>query len=198
MKTRKHIKHRKQRTRKLKTSSEKTLSIPDLRKAFESIEAYARSKPSVKDFQKRWIKIFGKPISSRAAEEYIEFMSKQRKRSQKGGEAPLNYEMRPGQFTTPDGAYQAYISKGFFVPEPANVSCNGSQAGGMINPANAAAAFIAHPYSSQNPPTYMQQAMGVFNGREYNISSDITKSSPNYAPVGTGLYPHLVTPLSNT
>jgi hypothetical protein len=197
MKTHKRIKHKKQRTRKAKDSNQKSLSIPELRRAFESIEQYARSKPSVKDFQKRWIKIFGKPISSSAAEEYIRFMSKQRKRSQKGGEAPLNYEMRQGQFTTPDGAYQNYVSGGFFVPEPANVSCKGSQAGGMINPANAAAAFIAHPYSAQNPPTFVQQAMGVFNGREYNISSDITKSLPNYAPISGGLYPHLVTPLSN-
>jgi hypothetical protein len=194
MKTRRHIRHKKaktaKRTRRAAHSVHKT--IPELRRAFESIEAFARTKPSAKEFQARWQRIFGKTISVKAAEEYIAFMSKKK---QRGGQAPIDYEMRPGQMTTPDGAYQSYVSKGFFVPEPANINCSASQKGGMQNTATAAAAFISHPYSSQNPPTYAHLATKAFYGQEVPMSSDITKLNPNYQSLGATILPYGVTPI---
>jgi hypothetical protein len=196
MKTRRHIRHKKRQTRKQKQVAKQHKTIPELRKAFESIEAFARTKPSVKEFQARWQRIFGKSISAKAAEEYITFMSK--KRHQKGGQAPLNYEMRPGEYTTPDGAYQAYVSKGFFVAEPANINCSASQKGGMQNPADTAAAFIGHPYTAQNPPSFAHIGAKMFIGQEVPITSDITKMNPNYQSIGAAIVPSVVTPLSNT
>lgn len=118
------------------------------------------------------------------------------KKKQKGGQAPLNYEMRPGQATTPDGAYQSYVSKGFFVAEPANINCSGSQKGaGLQNPAATAAAFISHPYSAQNPPTYAHLATKSFYGQDVPLTSDITKINPNYLSLSATVLPSIVTPL---
>jgi hypothetical protein len=196
MGTRRHIKHKKsaKKTRKAtSTTAKHHKTIPELRRAFEAIEAFARRKPTTKEFQARWLRTFGKPISVKAAEEYIAFMSKKK---QKGGQAPLNYEMRPGQATTPDGAYQSYVSKGFFVAEPANINCSGSQKGaGLQNPAATAAAFISHPYSAQNPPTYAHLATKSFYGQDVPLTSDITKINPNYLSLSATVLPSIVTPL---
>jgi hypothetical protein len=192
MKTRRHIKHRKQKTKKMRKQATAHKTIPELRRAFEAIEALARRKPTTKEFQARWLRIFGKPISVKAAEEYIAFMSKKK---QKGGQAPIDYEMRPGQATTPDGSYPKYVSGGFFVPEPANMNCSASQKGGMQNPAETAAAFIRHPYSANNPPTYAHLATKSFYGQEVPISSDITKLNPGYQSMGATILPSIVTPL---
>jgi hypothetical protein len=198
MKTRRHIKHKKhpKKTRKA-TPTRHHKTIPELRRAFETIETFARRKPSTKEFQTRWQRIFGKPISAKAAEEYINFMTKKKQRGgQASNYAPLNYEMRPGQATTPDGAYQAYVSKGFFVPEPANINCSGSQKGaGIQNPAATAAAFIAHPYSAQNPPTYAHLVSKEFIGQHVPLTSDITKVSPGYQQLSATVLPSIVTPL---
>lgn len=199
MKTRRHIKHRKavktaKKTRKAAGAAKHHKTIPELRRAFEDIETFARRKPTTKEFQARWLRIFGKSISNKAAEEYIAFMSKKR---QRGGQyAPVNYEMRPGQYGTPDGAYQAYVSKGFFVPEPANINCSVSQKGaGLQNPADTAAAFMAHPYTAQNPPTYAHLATKAFYGQEVPLTSDITKVVPGYQSLGATVLPSVVTPL---
>ena len=192
MKTRRHIKHKKQKTRKSHKQAAAHKTIPELRRAFEDIEAFARRKPTTKEFQSRWLRIFGKPISVKAAEEYIAFMSKKK---QKGGQAPVNFETRQGVFGTPDGAYQKYVSGGFFVPEPANINCSASQKGGMQNPAATAAAFIGHPYSAQNPATYAHLATKAFYGQDVSMSSDITKLTPNYQALGAAILPSAVTPI---
>jgi hypothetical protein len=201
MHTRRHIKHKKSAKKSKKTSATTThrKTIPELRHAFETIEAFARGKPTTKEFQARWIRIFGKPINVKAAEEYITFMSKKK---QKGGQAPINYEMRPGQFTTPDGAYQNYVSKGFFIAEPANINCSASQKGaghqrgaGLQNPAATAAAFISHPYNAQNPPTYTHLATKAFYGQNIPMINDITKVVPNYQSLSATVLPSIVTPL---
>jgi hypothetical protein len=202
MRTRRHIKHKKstKKSRKAPAATRHHKTIPELRRAFESIEAFARGKPSTKEFQTRWMRTFGKPISAKAAEEYIAFMSKKK---QRGGQAPLDYEMRPGQATTPDGAYQSHVSKGFFVAEPANMNCSTTQKGagrrqrgaGLQNPAATAAAFISHPYSAQNPPTYAHLTTKSFYGQDVPITSDITKVTPGYQTLGATVIPSIVTPL---
>jgi hypothetical protein len=210
MKTRRHIKHKKstKKSRKAGAASTHHKTIPELRRAFEAIEAFARRKPTAKEFQSRWMRAFGKPISAKAAEEYIAFMSKQK---QRGGQAPVGYEMRPGQATTPDGAYQNYVSKGFFIAEPANINCSTTQKGagrqrgasrqrgaGLQNPAATAAAFISHPYSAQNPPTYAHLATKSFYGQDVPMTSDITKMTPGYQSMNPTIIPSIVTPLDYT
>jgi hypothetical protein len=199
MRTRRHIKHKKsvKKSRKAATTQKHHKTIPELRRAFEAIETFARRKPTTKEFQTRWLRTFGKPISVKAAEEYIVFMSKKK---QRGGQAPVGYEMRPGQIH--DGAYQNYVSKGFFVAEPANINCSTTQKGagrqrgaGLQNPAATAAAFISHPYSAQNPPTYAHLATKSFYGQDAPMTSDITKMTPGYQTLGATVLPSIVTPL---
>lgn len=115
------------------------------------------------------------------------------KKKQYGGQAPIDYEMRPGQATTPDGAYQSYVSKGFFVAEPANFNCSASQKGaGLQNPAATAAALMSHPYSAQNPPTYAHLATKSFYGQDVPMTSDITKITPGYQSIGATVLPSVV------
>ncbi len=68
----------------------------------------------------------------------------------------------------------------------------------MASPADAAAAFISHPYSAQNPPTYAHLATKDFYGQPFSMASDVTRSAPNYLPTsGNMIGPIGVTPLSN-
>ena len=176
------------------------MTIPELRRAFEAIEAHARKNPSIPAFKSHWARLFGKPISDKSAEEYINFMAGARKqRKQRGGMAPVDYDMRPGAFGgVPDGVYQAYVSKGFFVPEMSNAS--GCMKGGaMPNPAAFAASFVGHPYVAQNPPTLMHQASAAFSGNPVGpLGGDVTAVDPKYMPMGgSGVLASPVTPLSN-
>jgi hypothetical protein len=221
MKTRRvvHKKTKKAYTKRAKVQA-KTLSIPQLRRAFESVETYARRGPSTQQFMKHWKRVFGKILSEKSAKEYLSFMSKQRggdltevgqtttaRQALRGGLAPINHDLRPGSYSTPDGAYQEYISGGFevSVPEPARLGeCKTGgkrrslRGGVMPNPAAAAAAFISHPYAAQNPPTYAHLATKDFYGDPYHLPADVTKSPPNYLPMGTNaIAPVGMTKLNN-
>jgi hypothetical protein len=99
------------RTRKYKPS---TMTIPQLRKAFDHIESYTLSllhrekdrKKCRKAFQDEWMKTFHRSVNDKAADAYIQFEStkakkgKKTRRHQKGGAAlsgaPLDYSTRPG------------------------------------------------------------------------------------------------------
>lgn len=109
----------KNNTRKKKT---KIMSIPQLRKAFETVEHETRiilSKKSankVVEFQKLWKSVFHKSIDSKAAESYLSMMkktSKRHTRKMKGGSAPIDYMLRPGIDSSSYGNYLPYISSGF-------------------------------------------------------------------------------------
>ena len=105
-------------TRKKKTSKKVTtvMTIPQLRKAFDTIERGAK-KTTVPEFQKLWRSVFHKSIDSKAAEAYLA-MSKASTRShthknrQKGGTAPLDYMLRPGIDSSSYGNYLPYVSSG--------------------------------------------------------------------------------------
>jgi hypothetical protein len=93
------------------------LTIPDLRKRFDSIEEFARRNPdNIKGFSSLWKKMFGKSVSDQAARDYLAFVreSKSSTGSQKGGAlgAPLDYTLRPGT-ETPYGNFPPYVVSGF-------------------------------------------------------------------------------------
>jgi hypothetical protein len=112
-------------TRKHKPS---TMTIPQLRKAFDHIEAYTmgllqREKDGKKRrsaFQEEWRKVFHRDIDEKAADAYLQFESKKNKpgktRRMKGGAAlagaPLDYSTRPGIYGV-YGTFPEYISGGF-------------------------------------------------------------------------------------
>jgi hypothetical protein len=139
----------KNHTRKQKT---KVMTIPQLRKAFETINAETHkiiskhpiNKDSISEFQKIWKHIFGKNIDSSTAESYLILHSKpskkntRRSKKQKGGSAPLDYTLRPGT----DGSYGSflpYVSSGLsFYNDINNIGMDSSCGKVDITPSIAA------------------------------------------------------------
>ena len=116
-------------TRKRKTA--KVMTIPQLRKAFESVNVETKkilskhpmNNESIAAFQKIWKNIFGKIIDTSTAESYLRLQVKSNKKGktykkQKGGSAPLDYTLGPGidgsQGTIQGvhGSYLPYVSSG--------------------------------------------------------------------------------------
>ena len=115
-------------TRKHKGS----LTIPQLRKAFDHMESFTLSllhresdaKKRRSAFQHEWMKTFHRSVDDKAADAYIQFESKKmkkgktkkQKQKQKGGAAlagaPLDYSTRPGIYGV-YGEFPEYISGGF-------------------------------------------------------------------------------------
>jgi len=132
-------KQKKQKKQKKGHQSE-VMTIPELRKAFESIETFLElhanhpRKELVKLFQQEWKKIFHKEIETKEAEAYVEHALQELKgknpkqRRHAGGAmplggAPLLYDTRPGEYISPgvnQGSYPhvpAYVDRGFWNPE---------------------------------------------------------------------------------
>lgn len=102
------------------------LTIPALRRAFESVDRFVAKKPSVAEFQKFWKKTFGKPVSAEAARDYLQFAAA--KKTQSGGAltgAPLSYELGQPAGPAPNAQPTAtpYVSTGFgFANVPGFIS----------------------------------------------------------------------------
>lgn len=118
-------------------------TIPELRRAFEHIEAFGMKicktpmKEAVPEFQKEWKKTFYRELDDSAAEAYLHHLKTKPYHSQKrktkklrGGAplagAPLDYTTRPGVYIQPAGLNQnsyalvpKYVDSGFWNPMPA-------------------------------------------------------------------------------
>jgi hypothetical protein len=88
--------------KKTRKVNKKTMTVPQLRRAFDHIDSYVAKNPSVEGFCKEWKKTFGKEVSKAAAKEYLNFAAAAaaaHKKKQRGGAmspAPLGYDMRAG------------------------------------------------------------------------------------------------------
>ena len=102
------------KTRTKATGKGKGMTIPQLRRAFDHIDSFvARGGKNLEAFRKEWKHTFGKEVSAKAAREYLDFVSSKRTtKSQKGGMAPLHYDMRQGA-DIPYGSFPPYVSSGF-------------------------------------------------------------------------------------
>lgn len=92
------------------------LTIPALRRAFESVDRFVAKKPTVAEFQKHWKKTFGKPVSAEAARDYLQFAAA--KKAQSGGGtltgAPLSYELGEPAGAAPSTPMATpYVANGF-------------------------------------------------------------------------------------
>jgi len=123
------------KTRRNKTSKKAgAMTIPELKRAFEKVEAKVQSIRSlpmseqVKEFQSTWKDIFGRELDKSAAEAYLKVkkvskMTRKAKKTMKGGAAPLagapiDYQTRPG-IDGVHGQFPAYLDKGLIpYPEP--------------------------------------------------------------------------------
>jgi len=119
------------KTRRNKTSKRSgAMTIPELKRAFDKVEAKVQSMRSlsmseqIKQFQETWKEIFGREIEKSAAEAYLKVkmsekskkMTRKSKKTMKGGAAPLagaplDYQTRPG-IDGPSVSYPAYLSAG--------------------------------------------------------------------------------------
>jgi len=134
-------------TRKTKKHIKKGIySIPELRRAFEHMEAFLNTKIQkkdshdkiVRDVRKEWQMVFMKPLDKASAEALIEDHKKPRRMTRKRGGAaihgaPIDSTTRPGLYLTPAGIpgpdgglptnggsyghYTQYVSNGFMRPE---------------------------------------------------------------------------------
>jgi hypothetical protein len=86
----------------------KTMTIPQLRKAFEHMDRYR----DVEGFRREWKKTFGKEITKQSAQDYLQYVSSKHKGVQSGGAAPLDYTLRAGT-DLPYGSFNAYVGSGF-------------------------------------------------------------------------------------
>ena len=102
------------RTEKGNKMKSKSMTIPQLRKAFESVNVETKklldkhpiNAETISAFQKVWKKIFGKVIDTSTAESYLRLQGKvqgklrrktyKKGKAQKGGMAPIDYMLRPG------------------------------------------------------------------------------------------------------
>lgn len=155
---------------KTRKHTKTSMSIPQLRKAFDHIESYTNSllrresdpKKRRKAFQQEWSRVFHRSIDEKAADAYLQFEGKKGKRKgtrkQKGGAAlagaPLDSSTRPGIYGV-YGEFPEYISGGFSFGNAINKM--GIQEG--CNSAAEAAKFQA-PYTGFGAPSLAGQKGG--------------------------------------
>jgi hypothetical protein len=140
------------KTRKISKKTEATaasaaLTIPQLRKSFEHIEKFVKTKvlhmsekEGLKAFCKEWKKTFGE-ISEESAKDYLEYMRSHNK-TQKGGAvtvlspAGLGYEMsQPSGPGVAPLSYPAYLSGGFLPPPMDSVAATCGKPNAFLPPA---------------------------------------------------------------
>jgi hypothetical protein len=116
----------------VKATRKKSLSIPQLRHAFDHIDTWVEShlarhtgpvKDLVPDFQKEWKKTFKRDVDAKSAEAYLQLKKshpprmtrKHKKKFQHGGAqlagAPLDYMTRQGVYGV-YGHFPTYVSSG--------------------------------------------------------------------------------------
>ena len=112
--------------RRSSTKKQKSMTIPDLKRAFDQMEKKAAHlnhgtmAEKVKEFQRHWKSIFGREVSKSAAEAYLAVKKSEKKgtRKMRGGAllagAPLDFQMRPGSDGPPfsGGIYPTYVTSG--------------------------------------------------------------------------------------
>jgi len=121
------------KTRK-STNSVKSLSVPELRRAFEHIDRFVDTKvlrlsekEGVAAFRREWKKTFGQ-ISEKAAKDYLHYMrSTATSKKQKGGAvtvlspAPLGYDMRAGEG---GASVPPYVAGGLALPADSQIGAS--------------------------------------------------------------------------
>jgi len=136
-------KHRKQQKTKKVVKGKHIMTIPELRRAFEHVEAFVEIHASmpkqelIQAFQKEWRLTFKKEVDEEGAKAYVEHALAEipkkhpRHRRHHGGAVPLagapllGNETRPGLYISPgvdQGSYAqvpAYVDKGFWNSEQA-------------------------------------------------------------------------------
>ena len=187
----------KNNTRKRKQT--KIMTIPQLRKGFESInietaKILARhpiNEESITSFKKVWKQVFGKIIDSPTAETYLRLQAKQKKASksksktykkQKGGSAPIEYMMTPGIDSSQGtingvhGSFLPYVSSGLSFYNHINNIAMDSECGKTDISPQIAVDMGSNKVGGQRiitstvPPSVLQDLQDVSLGKELGAS----------------------------
>lgn len=137
----------KSKTMKKKAMKAQPASIPELRAAFEAVEAKAESlrnadkTTQIKEFQKAWKATFGKDIDAKAVDAYlhVKFSAKHQRMTRKKGKkqsggalplqgAPLDYQTRPG-IDGVHATYPAYVQQGLGFYDSVNQTAMKAECG---------------------------------------------------------------------
>jgi len=199
----------------------KAITVPELRRAFEHIHTFLHKRPSTSAFRKEWKKVFGTELSEKAAADYLAFESKAKaKGTQKGGSAPLAYDMTMPTGPTPsvpayvaggmglpaDSVYQTCgntSGKNEFLPPPVSMGSNDFQKGGKRTRkkqkggsiSSALSEFMQRPFSMASPPGMGNDAMMLSKG--YNeFSSPRPEINPTYGLPPPSVYTAGILPVS--
>jgi len=176
---------------KTRKHTKSSMTIPQLRKAFDHIEGYANSlvrresdvKKCRKAFQQEWMRVFHRSLDDKAADAYLHFEAKKGKRKgtrkMKGGAAlagaPLDYSTRPGIYGV-YGEFPEYISSGFSFGNSINKMA--IQEG--CNSAAEAAKFQA-PYTGFGAPSLAGQKGGKGKKHAKKGTRKMKGGAPNLA-----------------
>ena len=187
----------KNNTRKRKQT--KVMTIPQLRKGFESINIetakilakHPINEDSITSFKKVWKQVFGKLIDSSTAETYLRLQVKHTKASksksktykkQKGGSAPIEYMMTPGIDSsqgTVQGAYGSflpYVSSGLSFYNHINNIAMDSECGKTNITPQIAIDMGSNKVGGQRiitssvPPSLLQDAQNLTLGKQLGES----------------------------
>jgi hypothetical protein len=178
-----------------KKAQSKVLTIPQLRKAFETIDFKTKhilskhpvNEESIKEFQTSWKQVFGKEVEPKTAEAYLRLQTKTSKqtrktRKHKGGMAPLDYTTRPG-IEGVHGTFLPYISSGFkFYNDINNIAMDADCGKQDITPIVSADMGSNKVYNggrlipSTSPPSVLQDMQDLFMGRPVGQSPDPTQT----------------------
>lgn len=162
------------RKQKVSHSMNKSMTIPQLRKAFEHIDRVAKKSNDPTLLQKEWKKLFSKEISLQSAKDYLQVV----KSNQKGGSASIDGsdDMRL-PLTSLEGIYPNYLRNGFdvSVPVPAvGVPASQAQKGGkrsLRNSKTKRAKKVGGGVFQTSPPSMLNDIMNLAKGSPYFMSS---------------------------
>jgi hypothetical protein len=103
------------------TKSVKSITVPELRRAFEHIQTFLHKGATTQAFRKEWKKVFGTELSEKAASDYIAFVEADKSKAQKGGAQMMSPSSLGYDMTNPGTASQApsvpaYVAGGIAPP----------------------------------------------------------------------------------
>jgi len=97
----------------------KPITVPELRRAFEHIQAFLHKGATTQAFRKEWKKVFGTELSEKAASDYIAFVQADKSKTQKGGAQMMFPSSLGFDMTNPGGpapSVPAYVAGGIAPP----------------------------------------------------------------------------------